>query len=264
MTTCSTPNSVTSFLGDKTTEHDEEIIQLVGELEDAHLPSTPPSPHPHSLSVRTLYGSMLVQRQDILCTHGCRISNGRQYSQCRGDPSELFRLFGPSQAQQIILPPNHPNQISKDIFDAMTRGLVLEMVDNDLYATALCRTVVYFGSSACEQSFPLEKEQRTKVFDYNNSFLPSLEQYALGQGPTPRSHIIFGLGQSWGSHRHASQNLVSVVVTHLPAEHAVHTMGLPSNAIVRDLLLDSPVSVEIDRASLEDLAAEAFLNQFNS
>lgn len=172
---------------------------------------------------------------------------------------ELYRLFGPSQAQQIMLPQSHPNHIAKDIFDAMTRGLVLEMVDNDIYATALCRTVVYYGSSACEQSYALEKEQRTKVFDYNNHFLPSLEQYALGQGHMPRPHVVFSLGQSWGPQRHASQNLISIVVTHLTAQHAVQTVGLPS-AIARELLVDTPDSVEIDGASLQDLAAEAFLN----
>ncbi|KAL5491051.1 hypothetical protein EMCRGX_G016266 [Ephydatia muelleri] len=245
MTTCNTPSSVSSFLGDRTTEHDEEILQLVGELEDAHPPATPPSPHPHSLSVRILYGSILVHKA--------------------GHPLHpRLPSLQWAPAQQIILPSNHPNHVAKDIFEAMTRGLVLEMVDNDIYATALCRTVVYYGSSACDQSYALEKEQRTKVFDYNNCFLPLLEKYALGQGPAPRPNVIFSLGQSWGPHRHAGQNLVSVVITHLPAEHAVRTVGLPSNIIVRDLLLDGPGSVEIEGASLEDLAAEAFLNQFSS
>lgn len=153
---------------------------------------------------------------------------------------------------------HHSNPLANDLFEAMRRGLLIEVNNNDIYATPLCRVVVYYGHSSTLQSQPLEKDQRTKVFDYTNTFRPALEHYALCKASPPTPCVVFSLGQSWGPGRHVSQNLISIIITHSLAKHELNTIVLP-NALAQDLLTDIPETGEIEKASL---GAGAHLNQF--
>lgn len=244
--------------------NESNIVELVEELINTHSPSPslPPSPSPHDIEIRVFYGSIQVSSKRMLCHNGCRILHDPRYMQplVPMEMDKVRELFGPLGAQQVQLPAAHPDARASTIFNAMTRGLLIEMEDNDIYATPLCRTIVYCGSTLDGQSYALEREQRTKVFDYKNSFLPLLDQYALMPGRVPSPHVIFSLGQSWGSSRHVTQNLVSVVVTHMQAQHELDRVGMPPS-FMRDLLVGSPGSVEIDQASPNDLEAECFLSQ---
>ena len=167
-------------------------------------------------------------------------------------------LFGPMEAEQIVLSPNHPVPQAKELLESMMRGLLVEMHGNDIYATALCRCMVHCGTSYYQQSVPLDREIRTKVFDYNK-FQPALEQYVLHCGPPPEPHIIFCLGQFWGPHNPVTQNLVSIVVTHTQAKNDVQTY-LPPFFPPHDLLTTIPDSVDVQRASSSDMRAESFLS----
>ena len=245
--------------------HDSEIVDLVEELEKTHspTPSLPSSPSPYDIEVQVYYGSIQVCSRRLLCHNGCRILHDPRYVQppLALEAEKVRELFGPLEAQHVQLPQAHPDVQANTIFQALTRGLLIELEDDDIYATPLCRTVVYSGSASDGQSYPLEREQRTKVFDYKNSFHPQLEQYALMPGGRiPAPHVMFSLGQSWGPSRHVSQNLVSVVVTHLSAKHELDSVGIPTS-LMQDLLVCSPGSVEIDQASPNDLEAERFLSQ---
>ena len=243
--------------------NNQEIVQLVEELEELHSP-IPASPKACELQVRVLYGSIPVLNQRINCTQGGRIFFNPYQAQLplqSGDGGKFRKLFGPPEAEQISLPNCHPNPLASDIFKAMYRGFIIEMKDNDIYATPLCQTVVYCGQSSTSQSYALEKEQRTKVFDYANHFRPSLEHYAVYNGQPPTPYCVFSLGQSWGPGKHVAQNLISIVVTHLPAKHELDTIGLP-HALARDLLMDLPESIEVEKPNYCDIEAEAYLNRY--
>ena len=213
----------------------QEIIQAVEKLEELNSP-IPASTEACELQVRVLYGSIPVLNQSINCAHGGRIFFNPyqgQLPQQSGDGGKVRKLFGPPKAEQISLPNCHPNPLAAEIFKAMYRGFVIEMKDSDIYATPLCQTVVYYGQSSTSQSYALEKETCTKVFDYANHFRPSLEHYAINNGQAPNPYCIFSLGQSWGPGKHVAQNLISIVVTHLQAKHELDTIGLPHHSTLQ-------------------------------
>ena len=174
---------------------------------------------PYDIKVHVYYGSIPVHSCSFICQNGCRILYDPRYVQPPlGLEVEKMRKF-------VRLPQDHPDKHASIIFQAVRYGLLIELQDDDLYATPLCRVVVYSGSASDGQSYKLEQKVRTKVFDYKNSFLPELEQYALMLGSCiPSPHVIFSLGQSWGPSRHVTQNLVSVVVTHLSAKNKLDSM----------------------------------------
>lgn len=242
-----------------------DIVRLVEELEETH-PSTPPlsaTPPSNEVQIRVLYGSIPVHVESVALNSGCRI----YFDPCNIPPPSIQgiqdtrKLFGPPEAHQIALPSSHPDPLAKQLFQAMHRGLLIEMIGGDIYATPLCRTVVYYSPDSTSQSYPLEKEQRAKVFDYQQGFRPALEHFALGHGPMPNPSVLFSLGQSWGPGRHVARNLITVVVTHSQAKHELDAFGLP-HALAQDLLIDIPETVEIDQANCRDIEAEAFLSQF--
>ena len=241
---------------------DDDIKHIIDELSDTPGPSPLPSPSANELQVQVYFGSIPVFQEPVTVTSGCRIFFDPRYC----GPSNFEgtqKLFGPTNFQQIQLPECHPNPYAKDIFNAMSRGLVIELVDHDIYATPLCRTVVYCGQRSTTQSYPLNKENRTKVFDYAAHFRPSLEHYALSNGIPPSSQVLFSLGQPWGQSCPAAsitQTLVSVLVSHTEAQQELDTIGLPA-ALTRDLFIELPDSIDIGKPNISDLQAEAFLTQ---
>jgi len=157
----------------------------------------------------------------------------------------------------IQLPMQHPHPLANDLFEAMRQGLLIEVNNNNIYATPLCRAVVYYGHSSTLQSQPLKKDQRTMVFDYNNTFRPALEHYALCKASPPTPCVVFSLGQPWGPGRHVAQNLISIIITHSLAKHDLNIVS--PNALAHDLLMDIPETGKIEKATL---GAEAHLSQF--
>ena len=240
---------------------EKEIARIVDELEDSSPRPSPipsPAPPPQQLNIRVFYGPFPVIDKTIICHSGCRVFFDPRY--CKGptiDQAEKF--FGPSEAHQIQLPDKHPNVIAQEIFHAMSRGLLIEMINDDIYATPLCRTVVYYGPTTNSESIPLPKEKRTKVFDYSSYFRPALERYAVASGQSPSPFAIFSLGQPWGPNS-VSQTLISISVCHSKAKHELETIGLPAT-LTRDLLTELPDSIDIGKANVSDLQAEAFLTQ---
>lgn len=188
-----------------------------------------PSLHQNEVQITILYGSIPVHTEVLSCSQGCRISSGLSICLNKLCRSEAEKMFGPPEAHQISLPPNHPDGRAGDILDAMKRGLILNVNNNDIYATALCRATVHHGSSPREASFPLAKEETCKVFDYNNSFLPLLENWSPGK-PYPTPYTIFSLGQSWGrGGRHVAQNSINIIVTSLQAQRDLQVRGIVQN-----------------------------------
>ena len=99
------------------------------------------------------------------------------------------------------------------------------------------------------------------MFDYNSHFRPALEHYALVPGESPSPYFILSLGQTWGSGRHVTENLVSIIITHSQAKHEIEAIGL-THLLTKDLLIDMPDSVDIDQPTETDLEAEAFFSKY--
>lgn len=61
----------------------------------------------------------------------------------------------------------------------------------------------------------LEREQRTKVFDYQSKFLPALKESRNGDREYPSYEVTLYLGR-------ADSSLVSIVITHAMAKMSLH------------------------------------------
>lgn len=259
--TCSYPLSV--ITSTSSTTSDPQIIDVIEELNSVSphptspLSSPPPPSHPMNVSV--YYGTTPVISKDITSLKGCRISYGPTNPPASMDPVKMEDLFGSMEADQIFLTPNHPSPGAKELLESMVRGLRIEMHGNDVYVTALCRCMVHCGTSYYHHSVPLEREVRTKVFDYNK-FQSALEQHVMHCSPLPEPHIIFSLGQFWGPQHPVTVNLISIVVTHTQAKSDIQTYLPPPFYPSHNLLATIPSSVEVQQASQSDMRADRFLS----
>lgn len=118
-------------------------------------------------------GSLTVSNQQ-----GCRL----YFGQLQPSPQQED-LFGPFGLQQVQVPgltgiQNHKQQMfTEKILDAMERGLILEICEQDIYAIRLCQCKVFWSGPAVEEAGPpnpLEREERVKVFSLNN-FLEGIQ-----------------------------------------------------------------------------------------
>lgn len=211
------------------------------------------------MTVRVLYGSITVHMETMDCSNGIRIFYGPLH--CRdvlpNDTEE--KLFGPLNATQVSLSPRHPSPLAKTIFGASKRGLVLEVLDECLYVTALCRTIVYYGQSPLKHSGTLAKEERVRVFNYRQRFLPSLQYSLEGHGAPPKPYTILSLGQPWGGERPLLKNMVTIVITYCQALNDLRARGVP---IHDELLFEAQEGkdIRIISPTTGDLEAEEFLN----
>ena len=206
-----------------------------------------------------MYGSITVHMKTLDCTPGVRIYYGPLHCRDVLPQDQEEKLFGPLDAHQIALSPRHPASLAKQIFNFTKRGLILEVGDQNIYATALCRAVVYHGCSPMKHSGVLQKEVQTKVFNYNNRFLPALKYHSEGHGTPPKPYVIFSLGQPWGMERAFSKNLVTVTVTYCKALNDLRVR----NATIHDELLfeaQEAKDIKIISPTPGDLEAERFLN----
>ena len=216
------PRSVQSKL--KFNRNNQEIVQLVEELEELHSP-IPASPQACELQVRVLYGFIPVLNQRVNCTRGAWVfskPNQTQLPSLQSDEGVKYeKLFGPPGAEQISLPNCHSDPLAADT----CRGSIDDTVDKDICVTPLCHTVVYCGQSSTSQSYPPEKEQRTKVFDYADHFRPSLEQYAIFPQPPTRT-----ASSVWEPEQHFTQHLI--IFTHLTGKHKYIMIGLVTTCTI--------------------------------
>lgn len=247
-------------------EDDTEMSKILEDLEDN--PPTPPiSPHVPSgeLQVNVFYGSISVLSEKVDCSNGrCRIVSTRSpyspSSSCEDQTHFVSGGNGYPTTHTLVLPDTHPQALSRDIFDAMGNGIVLEVSNGDIYVTPLCRTMIYCSSSPSpsQEARSIGKDQATGVFSYNQHFRPALEHYALIQGQSPSPHFFLGLGQTWGRGHHVTQNLITIMVTHCKAKYDIDTIGLPQ-LVAQELLIEIPDTVDVNSPTGTDLQAEAFL-----
>ena len=254
------PNAPSPSMSGSPCHTETDVNDLLSSLENNNI-SSPVSPEisPSQLQVRVFYGSIPVLTEYINCSKGCHIFSNQPLSNL--SPEEKATRSNYSCESNLVLPENHPQGLSKDIFNAMVNGIVLDVNDGCVYVTPLCRTIVYCSNSPTpgHEAVQLNKDQATKVFDYHNHFRPALEHYALIQGESPSPYFWLGLGQNWGRGRHVTQNLISIMVTHVKAKHDIDTIGLPDILATEDLMGEIPTTIDIDQPTNDDLEADAFL-----
>lgn len=235
-------------------------MDIIVSFNSASLPISPLlTLDPNAAIVRVLYGSITVHLEALDCSKGARIYYGPLHCRDVLEPPVEEKLFGPLEAQQIPLSPRHPATLAREIFNNFKRGLILEVTEECMYATALCRTVVYYGSSPVKHTGTLHKEERTKVFNYPHRFTPTLKYTVEGRGQVPKPYVVFSLGQPWGSDRPLAKNLVTVVVTYCKALNDLRVRNTP---IYDELLFEAQEArdIRIIAPTPEDIEAEQFLN----
>ena len=207
-----------------------------------------------------MYGSITVHMETIDAAKGARLFYGPLHCRDVLPRAEEEILFGPINAHQISLSPRHPSPLASEIFKTLKRGLVVDVENHNIYAKALCRAVVYTGSSPHKYSTTIHKEERVKLFDFSNEFLPALRQCTEVKGSVfPKPYVIFSFGQPWGIDRSLSQNLITIIVTHCRALNSLRVR----NVNILDELLYDPFehhNIRIISPTRRDLEAEEFLN----
>ena len=207
-----------------------------------------------------MYGSITVYMETHDCYHGCRIFYGPLHCRDVLPPEEEVKLFGPLDAHQVSISPRHPSPLASEVFRTLKRGLILEVENGQIYATALCRAVVYTGSSPLKNTKSLEKEEKVKVFDYSSQFIPELKHSIESRTASiPKPYVIFCFGQHWGSERPLNKNLITVVATHCKSLNDMKVNNIP---IYDELLFESLENqdIRIISPTRRDLDAEEFLN----
>lgn len=215
------------------------------------------SPSPASSTVneahiRIFYGTICVLNKTIDCSNGCRIVADGVSNRFHGDDLNVHTLH---------LPKTHVHTSAQQIFDTMEQGIHVKSENGNIYVTPLCRTMVYCGSSSTSTPCTLEKDTCSKVFDYSSHFRPALEHFAITSGGPPRPYSILSLGQTWGSGRHVTENLVSIVITHAKAKDEIEQIGF-MHLLTDDLLIEIPDSVDVETATEADLEADAFFSKY--
>lgn len=173
-----------------------------------------------AMHIRVFYGNCEVYSTDTRLTeservirifHGSHLGESRPYKLAL-----LSKIYGPPTARQIELP--LVNNCSKEIIkvmDFLKRGILLEINEaQDMFVTRLCLTRVFF-SNGRKAAKKLEREERTKVFDYQGKFLPTLRESRNGNREYPSYEVTLYLGRADGS-------LVSIVITHVVAKMSLH------------------------------------------
>ena len=142
-----------------------------------------------------MYGSITVHMETLDGSKGVRLFYGPLHCRDVLPREEEEKLFGPLEAHQISLSPRHPSPLASEIFRTLKRGLLIEIENDIIYATALCRAVVYCGSSPQKHLTIIGKEEKVKVFDYSQEFLPELRHITSEnkglQFPKALHHIQF-------------------------------------------------------------------------
>lgn len=119
------------------------------------------------------------------------------------------------------------SQQVQQILESLTRGLLIEVSNKDIYVTNLTPLACYHGTSPSNLAHcqPLPLNKREKVFDYR-LFQESLDAHFRGQSDAPSPSVALTVGEPWGHGRYLTQTSISIVVTLLQAQHELESCGI--------------------------------------
>ena len=221
------------------------------------------------MTIIVFYGPEEVARHRVTNRYGCRLFYSSLFD--GGDVllpigvESFERLFGDLHRAQIVMPTPRPGKRASQenvgvgddlsrLLETMERGLLLDMHAGDIFATALGRCAIYCSDrrSATTSRGRLERDERTKVYDYDRRFVPSLRAYATAataaaRGEAPSTELYFTFGQTWNDARPTEENLLSVAVVHEPARRLVRDAG-----VARACNVVAAIPLEIDDGESSD------------
>ncbi|XP_078365251.1 uncharacterized protein LOC144649601 isoform X2 [Oculina patagonica] len=197
-----------------------------------------------AMIIRVFYGNREVFSTDTRLTeserlvrifHGSHMGDSRQF-----ELSLLSQIYGPPTARQIELPlANNCSKETLKVMDFLKRGILLEINEaHDIFVTRLCLTRVFY-SNGRKAAKKLEREERTKVFDYQRKFLPTLRESRNGNREYPAYEVTLYLGRGDAS-------LVSIVITHVMAKMSLYNASTAGESFWSEPNLNDQLATNLE------------------
>jgi len=197
-----------------------------------------------AMYIRVFYGDREVLSTETRLTEGERVI--RFFYGSAISPEQLkmdlySKVYGPPGAKQIKLPEVriHCPETMK-VMNYLTRGILLEITeDYDILATRLALTRVFY-SNGRKAAVKLQREKRTKVFDYKGKFIPCLKESRYGNCEYPSHDVTFYLGRG-------DSSLVSIVVTHAKAKMSLHNQSTAGEKFLSEPNLNDQLATSLEQ-----------------
>ena len=187
------------------------------------------------MDIIVYYGTSEVARYHVDNPFGCRLfyypNLDKKLSVLNlldPDGTEFHLAFGSRTRTQINLPTpdrdRDPDSVQLQLLEGFQRGLLLDFVSNDLFATRLCQCALYCSDSRFKTSEEgkLWTKERTKVFDYRQRFEPCFKRHCAGDAKCPSSELFLTFGRTWNADKDAAEeSTVSVAIVHCLARSQI-------------------------------------------
>lgn len=126
----------------------------------------------------------------------------------------LSEIYGPLEAEQIYYPHSDDRNTQK-VLNVIQRGIVIEVDQNgDIYATRLSQARIFYSEKVTTPPKPLQRGVATRVYSFQNDFLPALECYQRGMAFSPSCERYFSFAQSWSDQEPLKEVLIHFSITH--------------------------------------------------